>query len=403
MRLLSSRPTILAAAAISLCIPFLAACGSRDTGDAEAPSDAGCVTDYQSGVDYFPDKIDLEDAQGFDVEYHDHYQVLTVNEPYQGAKPELYVLVRCGTPEPELTGALAQAAQITVPVANLYSGSTTHLASLELLDQLSTLQGVSDGSYVSSEAVVDLVEAGKLTEYAKGGSVDVEAVVGGDPDVLVTGGTESPEYAKLRTAGVPVVANSEWLESTPLGRAEWIKFFGALTGTETRAEAEYDKIKARYTEVAEQAADVDPVPVLPGAAYQGNWSMASGRSYVGRLIADAGGTYPWADTRATGSLSLDLEAIVGKAGDIETWLINDQTVSTLDDLLAQDDRYAELAASKADQVWNATNKIGPNGGNDYWESGVQRPDLVLSDLVKILHPGLLPDPELVYYKQIPRG
>lgn len=396
-----SRPFFRSLAAAVVTAVLLTGCGITDD-EASTTSARGCVQTYEEGVDYFPDKIELEDAEGFSVEYHDSYQVLTVEEPFDGGSAESFVLVRCGTPAPDLTGALAEATQVEVPVTTLYSGSTTHLPAIIALGALDALTGVSDGSSVSSAEVIAKIEDGSVSEYARGGSIDIESVVAGDPEVLVTGGTESPEYAKLRKAGVPIVANAEWLESTPLGRAEWIKFFAALTGTEAEAERVYDDIKGRYTDVVALVENVEPVEVLPGSAYQGTWYMPAGGSYVRALIDDAGATYPWAGNQSTGSLSLDLEAIVARAAEIETWLINDTTVSTVEDLLDQEDRYAKLTAASAGQVWNATKKLGPTGGNDYWESGVTRPDLVLSDLVAILHPDLLPDHELVYYQRVPQ-
>lgn len=385
-----------------LLVPALAACGSDAEDTSKQATSDDCVETYEEGVDYFPDHLELEDAEGFSIEYHDHYQVLTVEQPFQGANPESYVLVKCGTPDPELSGELADAQLVTVPVQSIYSDSTTHLPAIISLGQLDSLTGVSEGAFVSSGEVINKIDDGSVVEYAKGGAIDTELVVGEGPDVLVTGGAEAAEYAKLRDSGVPVVANTEWLEATPLARAEWIKFFAAFTGTEAKATEVYAEIKQQYTDVAALAADAEPVSVLPGADYQGTWYMPAGGSYVGSLILDAGGTYPWADNLSGGSLTLDLEEVIDKAADIEIWLINDTSVMAVANLLDAEDRYSNLAAVEG-QVWNATKALGPSGGNDYWESGVQRPDLILSDLVKIMHPDLLPDHEFVYYQLLPQN
>lgn len=378
----------------------LTGCSQGSAAPSADSSADGCVTDFEPGKDYFPDKQVVEDAENFSLSYHDHYQVLTVQQPYPGGKPTDYVLVKCGTPDPELDGALAGATRVEVPVRSIYSGSTTHLPAIVELGALESLTGVSNGSYVSAPEVVERFEAGDVAEYAADGAVDTEKVVLGDPDVLVTGGTDDPAYAKVSKAGIPVVANAEWLEATPLGRAEWIKMFAALTGTEAEAARDYDRIKTGYADVVEKVSGAEEVPVLVGNLYQGTWHMPAGGSYVGRLLADAGATYPWEKNRSVGSLELDFEAVYAKAGDAPTWLINDTTVETVKDLTALDPKYRQLAAPRDGEVWNATRSLGPNGGNDYWERGVLRPDLVLADLAALLHPDLLPDHEFTFYQPV---
>ncbi|MCK0090328.1 ABC transporter substrate-binding protein [Rhodococcus sp. F64268] len=375
---------------------------STDTTDTVTDTAApdGCITDFDPSVDYFPDKSEVVDAENFSITYENSYQVLTVDEPYPGAEPESYVLVKCGAPAPDLSDDLADAQQISVPVDSLYSGSTTHLPLVTELGVLDVLTGVSNGSYVSDTSVVDRIASGDVAEYAAGGTIDTEAVVVAAPDVVMTGGTDDPAYAQLREAGIGVVANAEWLEASPLGRAEWIKVMAALTGTEVRAAEVYDGIRSAYLEVADKAAGAEPAPVLLGGMSQGTWYMSSGGSYMGRLFSDAGATWPWQEVTSTGSLPLDFEAVVAESSDAPTWLVANSWTS-IGDALADDERYGDLAAVGTGQVWNANKALGPGGGNDFYERGVLRPDLVLSDLVAVLHPELLPDHEGTFYQQLP--
>lgn len=148
-------------------------------------------------------------------------------------------------------------------------------------------------------------------------------------------------------------------------------------------------------------AGVLPVGVLPGTMYQGTWSMPAGGDYAGHLILDAGGSYPWSDDKNTGSLQLNFESVYAKAGRVPLWLVSSDW-KTLDDALAADNRYGELTAIRDGQVWSATKAISPGGGNDYWERGAARPDLVLSDLAAILHPELAPNHQFVFYRQVTR-
>jgi iron complex transport system substrate-binding protein len=400
---------MLAAAAPALRVALAIAIGSTSAASAcagrvesSAPAERhGCITDFDPEADYFPDKSTVADATNFTVDYHNSYQVLTVKHPYPNGAPTSYVLVRCGAPAPALTGELAHAQQVTVPVQSLYSASTTHLGMITELDKADVVTGVADTTGVVSPAIRQRIDTGEVTGYAPGQQVNVETVLSARPDVLVTAGIDDASYVKLRDAGVDVIADAEWLETTPLGRAEWVKVFAALTGTEKNAEKIYETIRHNYHKVAENSSATAPADVLTGTMHQGTWSMPTGGDYAGRLIVDAGGTYPWADGNKTGSLQLNFESVYAKAGKARLWLVTADW-ATLDDAVAQDNRYAELAAVRDGQVWSATRPVGSGGGNDYWERGVARPDLVVGDLIAILHPDIAPGHRFEFYRELPR-
>lgn len=377
---------------------ILAACSPADLGSRPG---SGCLTDFQPGTDYFPDKLTVSDATNFTISYHNSYQILTVEQPYPNGSPQSYVLVRCGAPAPKLTGELAHAQQITVPVATLYSASTTHLGMITELGQADVVTGVADVANIVSPPLRHRASAGKIVDYAPGQQLNAETVVAGHPDVLVTQGTDDASYAKLRAAGIGVIADAEWLEVTPLGRAEWVKAFAALTGTEKKATELYRQLRDDYHQLAAMAAAAPAVGVLPGTMYQGTWSAPAGGDYAGRLILDAGGSYPWATDNRRGGLQLDFETVYAEAGQVPL-LLATSNWKTLDDARAADSRYGELAAIGTGQVWSPTKALGPGGGNDYWERGVARPDLILGDLVAILHPDLVPNHRFAFYRQVPR-
>ncbi|CUU56817.1 iron complex transport system substrate-binding protein [Parafrankia irregularis] len=397
------RARLVALSATLLLIPaLLAGCGGDDPSPAAAGAGTdtrGCVSSFDENTDYFPVHSTLEYAKNFTITYEKAYQVVTVKEPYPDGKPESYVLYRCGTPKPELTGDLADAPRVETPITSLYSGSTTHLPLLADLGRLDVLTGVATGTYVINKEVRGLVDAGKVVEYATNGQIDTERVVTGAPDVLMTDGYDVPEFQKLRDAGVPVVANAEWLEGDPLGRAEWVKFMAAFTGDEDKATKAFDKIEADYDAIAAKVPDEKAVPVLVGSMYQGTWYMPSGGSYVAKLLADAGASYPWADSTDAGSLELDFETVFTKAGSAKIWLADGEWKS-LGDITGEDARYGQLTAVRDGQVWDNNLVTNADGGNDYRERGVARPDLVLGDLAAILHPDAFPNHTFAFYQQL---
>ncbi|MEV4748886.1 ABC transporter substrate-binding protein [Streptosporangium sp. NPDC049248] len=376
--------------------------GSPSASAAPPSAEGRCVTSFDAAKDYFPVKQKVEHATNFTLTYAKNYQVLTVKQPAPGAKPETYVLVRCGTPAPALTGELAAAVTVETPIERLFSASTTHLPFITDLGVLERLTGVSSAGYITSPQVLAQVKAGKITEYAKGQEVDTEKVIAAKPDVLMSGGTEDKSYGPLRQAGIKVVANAEWLESTALGRAEWIKVMAALTGTEAKAGEVFGKVETDYTALAAKAKAAAPVTVLPGQMYEGQWSVPNGGSYVAGLIKDAGGTYPWADTPGPGSTTLDLEAVLSKARDAKVWLATVNEWKSLADVEKADPRYAKFGAFESGSVWSANRTLGPGGGNDFYERGVGHPDLILADLVAILHPDLAPGHAFTFYQQLTR-
>lgn len=364
-----------------------------------SPASAECITDFEEGTDYYPDKVTLDHAENFTVEYHDYYQVVTVKQPTAGGEPEVYVLVKCGAEAPELTGDLEGAVSLETPVDSIFSASTTHIPSLESLGLLDSLTGVAAKAYISSEAGLERVADESVVEFAAAGEADTEAIVAAQPDVLVTGGTEDPNYAAVREAGVPVLADAEFLETDPLGRAEWIKYFAALTGTEAKANEVFDEVATNYADTAAVAADAEETEVMLGDAFQGQWSVPGGASFAARVVADAKGTYAWAEDTSTGSIPSDLETVFDKSGTAEIWLTTANWTSR-DQALAEESRLAEFASFTSGTVWAPSKQVNEAGGNNYYELGVLRPDLILADQVAILHPDLVPDHEFTFYNEL---
>ncbi|MCX7853586.1 MAG: ABC transporter substrate-binding protein [Caldilineales bacterium] len=364
----------------------------------------GCIETFSPDVDYFPEKITIEDATGFVVEYHKHYKVVTVLNPWRGAEQQFkYVIVQCGAPAPTDVG---DALVIEAPVEDVIAMSTTQLPHLEKLDLLDRLIGLDSFLYVNNPKVRTLIEAGALVEIGGGAEVNIEKTIAAEPDLVMTYGVGDPQYdahPKLLEAKIPTILNAEYMEGTPLGRAEWIKFTALFFNKEAKAQAEYAAMKQRYQEVAEKAKAATSKPtVISGMASKDKWRVPGGGSYAARLLLDAGGAYLYADDTSAGSLSLTFEEVYEKAINADVWLLTSfQRYDSIKAILEAEPRYAELAAVKNGNVWNYDKRVNENGGNDYWETGVGNPDLLLADLVRILHPELMPDYEPVFWRQIP--
>lgn len=384
---------------------LVSACGAATTTPDAAPDTAaaqhGCVEAYDPEVDYFPDKVSIDYAQGWTIEYFNHYKVVTVLNPWQDADETFqYVLVQCGTPAPE---GFDEAQVIDVPAESIVTMSSTYLPHLAELGLVDRLVGVDTPQVVNTPAVVEMIEAGELATVGSGAEVNVERVLTLAPSLVMTYGSGSAEndaHPQLLAAGVPVAINAEYMEATPLGRAEWIKFTAAFFNQEATAEQVFAEVASEYEALAAQARATEEQPtVLMNAPFQGTWYMAGGESYMAHFLEDAGAAYLWADDESSRSLPLSFETVLERAADADYWL-HPGTAATLDELLAIDERLGSFAAVEAGRVYNNNGRVNENGGNDYWESGVTNPHLVLADLVAIFHPDLLPEHERYYYQQV---
>jgi iron complex transport system substrate-binding protein len=281
--------------------------------------------------------------------------------------------------------------------------STTYLPHLVELGVTEALVGVDTLQYISTPEIIALGKAGKLVEIGSGAQVNVEQVALTAPDLIMTYGSGFPDYdahPKLIEAGYKVALNGEFAENTPLGRAEWIKFTALFFNAEARANAYFDGVVSEYERLVALTERVSARPsVLINTPFQDVWYIPGGKSFAARFLLDAGASYAWADDESTGSLPLSIEDVFAKASDAEFW-VNVGFFGSLKDLEAADARFAQFAAFKNGKVFNNDKRTNENFGNDYFESGVIRPHVILADLIKIFHPELLPDHELVYYRQL---
>lgn len=362
----------------------------------------GCVSNDNPQRAYFPHKTTLQYAQGFRVEYHRNYKVVTVSNPWRGAQQEFqYLLVQCGTPVPK---GYDQAQVIQIPVQRIVVLSTTHLPFLERLGKLEVLTGVGKFDQVNTPAVRAQIDRGELAEFSSGSSLNLEQLLVAAPDLVTTYGTgnsDQDSHPRLIQAGVPVALVGEYMEGSLLGRAEWIKFMALFLNQEAKAESVFAAIAAEYEALTKLTQPIKQRPtVVTGFSRNGTWYMPGRDSYAAQLLEDAGATYLWSDLPGDGSVPLDFEAVFERAKTADIWLNLSQDWQSQNDIKTADPRYGSFAALQTGQVFNNTARLNATGGNDYWESGLANPHLILADLIKLFHPGLLPEHQLVYYRQL---
>jgi iron complex transport system substrate-binding protein len=314
----------------------------------------GCVENYDESVDYFPQKTAVTHADGFTIEYFNNYKVVTVAAPWLGAEDSAtYLLVQCGTPAPE---GFDEAVTIEVPIDSFVSMSTTYLPYLDAFGKLDTVVGVDSGAFAYNPNVREMLDAGELVELGSGSTVNVEAALELDPDVIMTSASGSADFdthPKLEVVGLTVVLNADYLDVTPLGRAEWGKFIATFYNEEAQAEALFNNVVTEYAALTEQTAGLTERPtVFANTPFEGTWYMPGGQSYTAQFFDAAGADYLWSDDESTSTLFLDFESVFDRAADGDYWL-NLGFVSTLADLEATDERFADFAAFQNGNVYKS--------------------------------------------------
>ena len=201
--------------------------------------------------------------------------------------------------------------------------------------------------------------------------------------------------------GIPVIINGDWREETPLGRAEWIKFFGVLFNKERLADSIFNTIEVDYLAAKRIAKENTKYPsILSGAIMRNDiWSLPAGESFVSQFLLDANVNYLWKDTKGKGSLQLSFESVLDKAQHAEYWIAPGY-FSSKAQLLENNPHYKNFTAFKNNNIYTASTKRGVTGGVVYYELGPTRPDLILQDIIKITNPELLPNYELTFFEQM---
>ena len=342
----------------------------------------------------------IQFAKGLSIFKYDGYSVVKITNPWPKATQSYtYILQEKNGIIPD---SLKQHTTIQVPVKTIVVTSTTHIPSLEMLGVENSLIGFPNLDYVSSEKVRNRIDAGKIKELGNNQNLNTEILIDSAPDVIVGYGIDNnnPTLDNLIKSGLKVVLNGDWNEQTPLGKAEWIKLFGALYGKETKAKKLFDDVVTSYQKTAALASKTAKKPtVLAGAIYENQWYLPQGNSWGCYFLKDANAQYLWAESRGTGSLSLSFETVLEKAQNADIW-IGPGEFTSLKEMQISNPHYSQFKAFQNKKVFSYSTKKGKKGGLIFYELAPNRPDLVLKDILKIMHPEVLPDYELYFFEQL---
>ncbi|HRK52433.1 MAG TPA: ABC transporter substrate-binding protein [Cyclobacteriaceae bacterium] len=354
----------------------------------------------KEGKEDLPVVQSTEFAKGFTVKKLGVSTEVTLLEPYPNSTKSIkYLLV------PKTEKIPTHAADVTVirtPIESIVCTSTSHIALLDHLNALDLLVGFPSTDLISSSKARQRIDSGYVTDLGIDNTMNIESLVGLQPD-LVMGYSIAGDMSKLdkiKSFGIPVVINAEYLENHPLGRAEWIKYMALFLGKEREADSIFTAIKNEYLNYQRIVENVKTKPtVISGILYGDTWFLPGGQNYGAKIFKDAGYHYLWDDDTSNGFLKLSFETVLSRGKEADYW-IGVGNFKSRAEMKSSEGRYSLFQAFQISSIYTYDARVGVTGGSEYLELGYSRPDIILKDLIKIAHPELLPGYELYFHKKL---
>lgn len=346
-------------------------------------------------------------ATGFDIRSHADSEaiLITSRNPWQGAESISYKLLI--DPNKHF-GASLNVQRITKPAERIICMSSSHIAMLDAMGEVERVVGVSGIDFISNSHIT--ANRQHFGDVGYDNNINYELLIALNPDLVLLYGINAANSVenKLRELNIPFTYIGEYVESSPLGKAEWMVAVGEIAGCRERSIESFDTIATRYNTLAESIKEQignNPRPrVMLNIPYRDSWFLPARSSYIVQLIEDAGGETFTVEEKGNASSPIDIEQAILYATQSELWL-NPSGCNSIAELVGLNPKFADTPPIIDGKVWNNNARQTTMGGSDFWESGVVRPDRILQDLAYILHPELAQlgedgEDDLYYYKRL---
>ena len=340
------------------------------------------------------DTLQLRYARNLVLVKYDSCSVAILRNPWDTTKIlHSYVLVDKHSPLP---ANLPEGTLVRTPLRKAVVYSSVHCSLLYQLGVLSSVKGVCDLNYIKMSEVQKQVKNGRMTDYGEGLNPNLEKIMDTHPDALMPSPFEnSGGYGRLEKLDIPIIECADYMELSPLGRAEWMLFYGLLFGCENRADSLFTDVERNYLNLKQLTEKVSTRPSLLSELRSGaSWYVPGGSSTQGQLYKDAGAEYKFSEYKQSGSVALSFETVFDRAQGADFWLIkyNQPQDMTYTQLQQDYSPYSHFKAFEQRNIYGCnTNRV------PYYEEITFHPDLLLADLIRIFHPHLLPSHKLRYF------
>ena len=343
----------------------------------------GCKSRHSASAGDALSALRMEYAGRIRIDSSEHYILVRVQNPWDTARIlHTYVLVGRETELPE---GLPEGTLVRTPVEKALVYSSVHCGLLSELGAIDRIGGICDLQYIEIPEIQNRCASGRMVDAGNSMNPDIEKIIDFHPDAILLSPFEnSGGYGRIEKLGIPVIECADYMETSSLGRAEWMRFYGLLFGKAAESDSLFARVEADYLRWAGKVADIEDKPAVFADLKSGaTWYVPGGRSTVGRTFADAGADYVFSDLKNSGSSPLSFETVYEKAKDADIWLIkyNMPEDKTYRDLKNDYAPYAGFRAFRERRVYGCN-----TGRVPYYEETPFHPEWLLEDLIKIFHP-----------------
>ena len=341
------------------------------------------------------DSITFKYAKLIHIYNHKNYKVVIVNNPWKTDEVlHRYILVAKG----EHVNSLPEGTVVRTPLQRLTVFTSVHVGLMDEIGAVGNVSGVCDFEYIRSKHIISLVKAGKITNMGSALSPNVELILSGHTDGMLVSPFDKSGYGTLERTDIPLIECADYMEKSALGRAEWMRFFGMLVNREKTTDSMFESVERRYLGLIHKVANAKGRPTLLSDCLNGAaWYVPGGESTIGKIYQDAGADYLFAHNKENGSVRLSFETVYQKAHNAAFWFIKygrPQDYS-YENLKKDDPRYASFSAFKNRHIYGCNTLLVP-----FYDEEPFHPDVLLSDVVSILHPEVLPNYKRHFFKPL---
>lgn len=329
------------------------------------------------------EEVPVRYAENLKIVKGEDYTAVTLRNPWDTTKVlQKYILV---DREGEVPADLPQGTVVRVPVKSALVYSTVHSELISRFGCAEAIKGMCSVDFINDPALKQRVEKGEIEDCGQYNAPNIEKIVKLNPEVIILSPySNGDNYARVGKLGIPLVECAEYMETSGLGRAEWMRFFGLLFGREKESEQEFSRIESNYQRLKQLATSAKSRPVvMMDCIYGGGWDVPGGLSTIGRLIHDAGGTNPFGHYLQSGGVNLSPERVLAEAHDADIWFYryNQTGEKTLKELGEDAPIYRKFEAYRKGNVYGCNTRYV-----NFFEETPFHPDRLLEDMVRILHP-----------------
>lgn len=286
---------------------------------------------------------------------------------------------------------------------NIALMSSVFAGFFEVLNAQNAICAVDKIAYYSDSFLLSLYQQGKIIEIGEEGQLKMELLLKIKPALLIASSHTANDQSlikRLNTCGTKLIPCDNFKEQHPLARAEWIKMFGFICGKYPQSVKFFQQLESDYTNLKNSVPAYATKPmVMTDAMYMSVWNVPGAGTYTAQLIEDAGGQYIFSDKTERYSYPLNFESVFNASQNATVWIHVNQFKS-LQEMLQTEPRYALFKPFANRSVYNYNKRENAQGGNDFWETGVVRPDLVLHDLIQIFSINKNTHPNLYFYNRL---